>query len=80
MNKLKLTDAEIKETVLFKEVAKVLDDSVALCLLKNTYMRYEGDRYEFDWGEELFCAFYWEDTKQGFTFWEDLHCKINDVH
>ncbi|AHK11238.1 hypothetical protein S14_129 [Shewanella sp. phage 1/4] len=68
--KLTLTDAEIKETVLFKDVTKVLEDGVALNLLKNTHERYRGT--DWCWDITLDDAFYWRLTHQGINWWEKL--------
>lgn len=72
--KLILTDTEIKETVLFKNVTKALDESVALNLLKNTHERYEGTYW--DWDVTIADAFYWGLTHQGQDWWEKLDDKI----
>ncbi|AHK11532.1 hypothetical protein S140_125 [Shewanella sp. phage 1/40] len=68
--KLTLTDAEIKETVLFKDVTKVLEDGVALNLLKNTHERYRDT--DWSWDFTLGTAFYWYLTHQGHDWWEKL--------
>lgn len=73
-----LTDNEIKQTVLFKQVSSVLDESVALNLLKCTYDDYDSAScasWCWEWNDSLYCAFEWSTTKQGRDWW----CMLSDM-
>lgn len=69
------TDNEIKQTRLFIQLCLVLDESVALNLLKSTYTEYIRKDDMWNWDEPLGSAIVWDDTKQGYEWW----CKLADA-
>lgn len=67
-----MTDEEIKDTTLYKacyeEVKKFPELAGDLVyLLREAYERYQRD--DWDWKQDLMCAFIWRASPQGHDFW-----------
>ena len=70
MNKIR-----IKTTPLFKQVAAVIGEERAQVELAKAYYSYASSD-GFDFGCALDSAFTWEDTVQGFEFWNLINNKV----